>query len=551
MNGTLDRWYVSGPLGVGTTFDETLDAHSKTYINSPTSLGSMFRHEGWETLNLLDSRVAGIGQGPNLNLWGLNGAKKAVRLGTISARFSATADAGSSSYLSFHTKPANGDVREVLRIDGDGNVNMVTSTSHTLTVGSGANGAIKVRHINGKHWTNDNDDGLYLNWDTAMPVVIGGGKPARLDVHGDLSIAGKHALRGNDPWLRLNQEGAFAAGVHTPGVLAPGSLNVGGAAGWGNPGGGNAWITGSLAVGTTNQTSRLHVAGNAGILSLEGTDHAYIQWYPRGIASRRAWTGFGTANTNSFDIRNDSPNEANNPGRMHIHTKEHLYLLAGGQTLVSKAWGGTGDLVVEGRIGVAGQSPTPRNTGWGGGIHTWDLEAEASIWTRNLHVEGNIRFTGNLTGGSKWGYVVDQFVNTVGETLERGDVVIVGGSEPTRSYGPNDSIPIPEVDLTEREYDTRICGIVSEIFDPAPDTDPRRVEPGQIGGFVTLGAFASCKVDADIAPIAVGDLLTSSPTRGHAQKVLHPERAAGAILGKALGALDRGRGTVPVLVVLQ
>ena len=50
---------------------------------------------------------------------------------------------------------------------------------------------------------------------------------------------------------------------------------------------------------------------------------------------------------------------------------------------------------------------------------------------------------------------------------------------------------------------------------------------------VTLGAFAHCKVDADIAPIQVGDLLTTSPTKGHAQKVLDPQKAVGAIIGKA------------------
>ena len=66
-----------------------------------------------------------------------------------------------------------------------------------------------------------------------------------------------------------------------------------------------------------------------------------------------------------------------------------------------------------------------------------------------------------------------------------------------------------------------------------------------------MGAYAHCKVDADIAPIQVGDLLTTSPTRGHAQKVLDPTKAVGAILGKALGSLDKGKGKIPVLVLLQ
>ncbi|HMB29003.1 MAG TPA: hypothetical protein VKS99_12915, partial [Blastocatellia bacterium] len=67
----------------------------------------------------------------------------------------------------------------------------------------------------------------------------------------------------------------------------------------------------------------------------------------------------------------------------------------------------------------------------------------------------------------------------------------------------------------------------------------------------TLGAFAHCKVDADIAPINAGDLLTTSPTRGHAQKVVDKTQATGAILGKALASLSRGKGKIPVMVMLQ
>ena len=149
-------------------------------------------------------------------------------------------------------------------------------------------------------------------------------------------------------------------------------------------------------------------------------------------------------------------------------------------------------------------------------------------------------------------------------------------------YGPKNSIPIPEVDTTERAYDSRVCGIVSEVigevvsvarepgnpgarrrrssgipevrsFTPEERAQQNRtqVQPGQTGGMVTLGAYAHCKVDADVAPIQVGDLLTTSPTKGHAQKVVDPSQAIGAILGKALGALAHGQGKIPVLVMLQ
>jgi hypothetical protein len=199
----------------------------------------------------------------------------------------------------------------------------------------------------------------------------------------------------------------------------------------------------------------------------------------------------------------------------------------------------------------------------------------------SLHVAGDVNIDGTLKA-HKIGYVADQFVNQLGEALEQGDVVVIGENQASLYYGPDNSVPIPEVDTTERAYDTRVCGIVSEVhgevtsvareqtnpgarrrrrpavtevrsFTPEErvQLDRTQVQPGQIGGMVTLGAYAHCKVDADIAPIQVGDLLTTSPTKGHAQKVLDPSKAIGAILGKALGTLKNGKGKIPVLVMLQ
>jgi hypothetical protein len=62
-------------------------------------------------------------------------------------------------------------------------------------------------------------------------------------------------------------------------------------------------------------------------------------------------------------------------------------------------------------------------------------------------------------------------------------------------------------------------------------------------------AFA--RADARIGPIAVGDLLTTSETPGHAMRADDASRAFGAILGKALQPLHEGTGLVPVLVTLQ
>lgn len=197
-------------------------------------------------------------------------------------------------------------------------------------------------------------------------------------------------------------------------------------------------------------------------------------------------------------------------------------------------------------------------------------------------VYGDLAIRGRIISG-KGGFVMDQFINKLGEAVEEGDVVVIGSNQSSLSYGQHDNIPIPEVDLAQQAYDTAVCGIVSEVFGelgPQPNESgpgpkakggkkkvkltPRQfapeeleklgrtqVAPGQLGWMVTLGAYAHCKVDADIAPIKIGDLLTTSPTKGHAQKVLDPTKAIGAIIGKALGSLKAGKGKIPVMVLLQ
>ena len=200
----------------------------------------------------------------------------------------------------------------------------------------------------------------------------------------------------------------------------------------------------------------------------------------------------------------------------------------------------------------------------------------ARLWSAGdkfwIDVAGNVHATGLITGAAgKLGYVMDQFINSVDDTLEEGDVVVVGSNQASLYYGTNDGIPIPEVDLTDRAFDTRVCGIVCRVHgtvepsdtaksgkesralspEQLESVDRTKIEAGQVGYMVTLGAFAHCKVDADIAPVEVGDLLASSPTKGHAQKVTNPSKAIGAVIGKALGSLKSGKGKIPVLVTLH
>ena len=61
-----------------------------------------------------------------------------------------------------------------------------------LTVDAGGSAGIKTRHLEGKHYQNETDDALYLNWRSGKDVHIGEAtRPSNLLVNGDLTL-GRH-----------------------------------------------------------------------------------------------------------------------------------------------------------------------------------------------------------------------------------------------------------------------------------------------------------------------------------------------------------------------
>ena len=126
------------------------------------------------------------------------------------------------------------------------------------------------------------------------------------------------------------------------------------------------------------------------------------------------------------------------------------------------------------------------------------------------------------------------------EAVEAGDVVVLS-SDGNRA-----------VKLTEEAYDPSIVGIVSTspAFILRGSDLPEDGTVPQNNVAVALIGTVPCKIDADIAPVHIGDLLTTSPTKGHAQKMLDSSKAVGAVLGKAMGDLENGKGIVSVLVML-
>jgi hypothetical protein len=198
-------------------------------------------------------------------------------------------------------------------------------------------------------------------------VIVGGNLEVKgnLTVQGETTVVKTKRMRGN---VELGDEdtdivtlkGILRTG-HSSGKLKinssvdmTGTLSITGSLTLPANGllvGGNqlALSSGNVGIGTIDPKAKLHISGNAGILNLEGTDHAYIQWFPQGLANgRKAWVGFGGAGTSALTIQNDA-------GRMHIHGTELLYLLNKDGVIIGKEWGGNGNLTVQGSL-YAGNS---------------------------------------------------------------------------------------------------------------------------------------------------------------------------------------------------
>ncbi|HUG26471.1 hypothetical protein [Piscinibacter sp.] len=101
-------------------------------------------------------------------------------------------------------------------------------------------------------------------------------------------------------------------------------------------------------------------------------------------------------------------------------------------------------------------------------------------------------------------------------------------------------------------YDSRVVGVIAGagkyrpgiIMDRREKSDERR-KPISIMGKV------SCRVDARLGTIRVGDMLTTSPTPGLAMKATDPMKAFGSVIGKALSSLDDGIGMVDMLITMR
>jgi len=152
------------------------------------------------------------------------------------------------------------------------------------------------------------------------------------------------------------------------------------------------------------------------------------------------------------------------------------------------------------------------------------------------YFKGNVVVTGEISfPGADF---AEDFTVEAGSVADPGTVMILSG---TGALVPS-----------ERPYEKKVVGVVAGggsfhsgiVMDKQADSDLQR-QP------IALVGKVFCKVDAAYGSIDVGDLLTSSPTRGHAMRAGDPAMAFGTVIGKAMAPLDEGVGMIPILISLQ
>jgi hypothetical protein len=155
--------------------------------------------------------------------------------------------------------------------------------------------------------------------------------------------------------------------------------------------------------------------------------------------------------------------------------------------------------------------------------------------------EGNVLVTKKLTVG-------DDIVLSNADCAEDFDIDSLTEVEPGTVMVIDSEGALRESDCA---YDKRVAGVISGAGNYKPGLILDKQESSNYRMPIALMGKVYCKVDASYGAIEVGDLLTTSPTAGHAMKADDPLKAFGSVIGKALRPLKEDKGLIPILIALQ
>ncbi|KUL30781.1 hypothetical protein ADL15_24105 [Actinoplanes awajinensis subsp. mycoplanecinus] len=191
----------------------------------------------------------------------------------------------------------------------------------------------------------------------------------------------------------------------------------------------------------------------------------------------------------------------------------------------------------------------------------------AAVWGENkadgTGVVGHSAHGTGVYGKSDTGAagIFDGKLEVRGDLDVAGDIKLLGGDlaelfasrTATRPAEPGTVMSLDEngtIAPSAAAYDKKVVGVIAGAgsYRPGVILD---AGCGEQARPIAMVGKAYCRADASYAPIEVGDLLTASPTEGHAMKATDPSRAFGAVIGKAMAALPEGTGLLSIVVTLR
>jgi len=335
--------------------------------------------------------------------------------------------------------------------------------------------------------------GGVVTFDGDDNVGIGTNTPAsKLEVAGDFALekippgtgrilpAGATMCWNDGTWLRLNQNLDFSKpifGVHTPGLFAPGSLNVGGAAGWGDPGFGNVWVTGRVGIGTTTPHASLQVAGGAITPAVGNSSSAGIQFPsdPGGGSGDEAFIRYFVQAGETTKLLIGINNDADDSLGFHQFGSERM-------------------TIRNGNVGIGTTAPTDK-----------------------LHVIGDLRITGvaRKPGGGSWTSSSDarlkKKLSTLTHSLER-LLQLRGVQFEWKEPEKMGDLSGPQIGLVAQE--------VEKVFPEWVSSDPEGYKELTIRGFeaLTVEALRELKNDVEDLKKRLDKMPANTPQRQRGKK---------------------------------
>jgi len=186
-----------------------------------------------------------------------------------------------------------------------------------------------------------------------------------------------------------------------------------------------------------------------------------------------------------------------------------------------------------------------RNDTYGWDVMTFDYETGyvgigVSNPSRRLTVKGNIAvYDGSelvVEIGSGLDYAEGFNISDL-HHVEPGTVLCIDPENPGKLM------------ISTKAYDSKVAGIVAGANGLGSGV---KLGVGTFDCSVALAGRVYCNVDATKEKIKPGDMLTTSDNPGYAMKAKDIGKASGAIIGKAMQGMEKGKkGQILILVTLQ